>query len=426
MRKVHAWPGIRNTLLLFLLLFSSQLATQSVMAQGCGAASGDLYNLPACAVLEGFYPRTLADDAYLTSVNPQTIIALPGQNVSFAISYQIWAPTSFMCVGYSNCIFELLFVASWTPWNQISPATWWLVYAGIPPEGPPGTKGDASLHLTVPIKPGTYYLWFIMTTIVTQTASWQGLHSPGHIKVIVPAHTVTVTATNTVATVSPLPSIPLVTVGVAGIIVAVAFTSTILVTQRRRSRRVVAEATFANLDELLLSVDPHTPKQNRVLATVMFTDIVGSTQWATKLGDREWQDLLSRHFALVRKELERFHGREVGTTGDGMLAVFAGPERAVRCACSIRDVVHSLGLKLRIGVHTGEIQLTSMAGLDRVAGIAVHIGARVASQAEPDEILVSSTTKDLIAGSGIQFKDYGMHTLKGVQGEWHLFAVAAA
>jgi class 3 adenylate cyclase len=421
MRKILAWPGIRNTLLLFLLLFSSQLATQSVMAQGCGAASGDLYNLPACAVLEGFYPRTLADDAYLTSVNPQTIIALPGQNVSFAVSYQIWAPTSFMCVGYSNCIFELLFVASWTPWNQISPATWWLVYSGAPPNGPPGTKGDASLHLTVPIKPGTYYLWFIMTTIVTQKASWQGLHSPGHIKVIVPAHTVTVTATNTVATDSPPLSIPLVTI-VAGIIVAVAFTSTILVTYRRRSRRVVAEATFANLDELLLSVDPHVAKQNRIFATVMFTDIVGSTERVAKLGDREWHDLLNRHFDLVRKELARFSGREVVTTGDGMLAVFADPERGVRCACSIREAVRSLGLELRVGLHTGEVQFAEK----NVAGIAVHIGARVASQAEPGEILVSSTVKDLVAGSGIQFKDCGMRVLKGVPGEWHLFAVTNA
>jgi class 3 adenylate cyclase len=182
---------------------------------------------------------------------------------------------------------------------------------------------------------------------------------------------------------------------------------------------------FGNLDELLLNVDPQVPKQDRVLATVMFTDIVGSTERAAKVGDRGWQDLLNHHFDLVRKEVDRFSGREIGTTGDGMLAVFAGPERAVRCACSIRDAVRSLGLEIRVGLHTGEIQLTKMAGLDQVAGIAVHIGARVASQAEPGEILVSSTTKDLITGAGIKFKDQGMRVLKGVPGEWHLFAVAA-
>jgi ABC-type transport system substrate-binding protein/class 3 adenylate cyclase len=212
-----------------------------------------------------------------------------------------------------------------------------------------------------------------------------------------------------------------------GVIVAVVLTSTVLVTKRRRKRAEARSRTgFANVDELLFTVDPQAPKQGRVLATVMFTDIVGSTEWATKVGDREWQDLLSRHFALVRKELERFSGREIGTTGDGMLAVFAGPERAVRCAYSIRYAVRSLGLELRVGLHTGEVQLTTMGGLDHVAGIAVHIGARVASEAEPGEILVSSTTKDLITGSGIQFKDYGMHVLKGVPSEWHLFAVTAA
>jgi ABC-type transport system substrate-binding protein len=212
-----------------------------------------------------------------------------------------------------------------------------------------------------------------------------------------------------------------------GIFATVALTSTFLVTRRRRRARSASLKTgFGNLDELLLNVDPQVPKQDRVLATVMFTDIVGSTERAAKVGDRGWQDLLNHHFDLVRKELGRFSGREIGTTGDGMLAVFAGPERAVRCACSIRDAVRSLGLEIRVGLHTGEIQLTKMAGLDHVAGIAVHIGARVASQAEPGEILVSSTTKDLITGSGIEFKDIGMRVLKGVPGEWHLFAVAAA
>jgi ABC-type transport system substrate-binding protein/class 3 adenylate cyclase len=222
---------------------------------------------------------------------------------------------------------------------------------------------------------------------------------------------------------------PLFWVAGGGVIAAVAVTSTFLVTRRRRARSIAelrSRTGFANLDELLLTVDQQVPKQDRVLATVMFTDLVGSTERAAKVGDREWQNLLGRHFDLIRKELDRFSGREVGTTGDGMLAVFAGPERAVRCACSVRDVVRSLGLEIRVGLHTGEVQLTKMAGLDHVAGIAVHIGARVASEAGPGEILVSSTTKDLITGSGIQFRDYGMRALKGVPGEWHIFAVTAA
>lgn len=402
-----------------MLLFSFLIATEPATAQNCGSHTGDLYDLPACAALLS-PPGNLADNAYLTSANPQTIIALPGQNVSFAVSYQIWAPTSFSCF---HCSFQLLFIASWTPWK---PTTWWLVYAGIPPEGPPGTKGSETLHLTVPIEPGTYYLWFCMAQLGFGTSSWQKPTTPGHIQVIIPAHTVTVTARNTGAAVSPPLGIPLVPIGVAGIIGAVAVASTIVVTQRRRSHRAVAEATFANLDELLLTVSPQVPKQDRVLATVMFTDIVGSTERAAKLGDREWQDLLGRHFDLIRKELDRFSGREIGTTGDGMLAVFAGPERAVRCACNIRDAVRALGLELRIGLHTGEVQLTTRGGLDHVAGIAVHIGARVASQAGPGEILVSSTTRDLVTGSGIEFKDYGTRVLKGVPGEWHLFAVTNA
>ena len=153
------WSFVRNSLILSLLLFSSLLATQAVTAQGCGSHTGDLYDLPACAVLLG-YPYGLADNAYLTSVTPQTIVALPGQNVSFAFSYQIWQSTSFSC-GLSGCTLQLLFIASWTPWTQgpgaeySSPTTWWTVYAGTAPKSAPGTTECAFLHLTVPIAPGT-------------------------------------------------------------------------------------------------------------------------------------------------------------------------------------------------------------------------------------------------------------------------------
>ena len=158
---------------------------------------------------------------------------------------------------------------------------------------------------------------------------------------------------------------------------------------------------------------------DRVLATVLFTDIVGSTSEAARLGDRRWSDLLERHNALVRREIDRFRGREVNTTGDGFLATFDGPARAIRCATVICDAVRQLGLEVRIGLHTGEIEL---AGKD-VAGIAVHFGARVASEARPGEVLVSNTVKDLVAGSGIEFNDRGVHTLKGIPGEWRLFTV---
>jgi class 3 adenylate cyclase len=172
------------------------------------------------------------------------------------------------------------------------------------------------------------------------------------------------------------------------------------------------------LDQLLLRVDRQVSEHERVLATVMFVDIVGSTERAAQVGDRRWQDVLKGYFDLVRRELGNFQGREISTTGDGLLAVFDRPERAVRCACRIRDSVRSLGLEVRAGVHTGELQLTE----GNIAGIAVHIGARVASQANPSEVLVSSTVRDLISGSGISFIDRGIRALKGVPEEWHLFA----
>ena len=158
----------------------------------------------------------------------------------------------------------------------------------------------------------------------------------------------------------------------------------------------------------------------RVLATVLFTDIVGSTERAVTLGDRAWRDLLGRHHAIVRHEIEYYRGREIDTSGDGFLATFDGPARAIRCAKGIRDAVRSLGLEIRAGLHTGECERVD----DKIAGIAVHTGARVMAEAGPGEVLVSSTVKDLVAGSGLDFREHGIHTLKGIPGEWRLFAVA--
>ena len=162
------------------------------------------------------------------------------------------------------------------------------------------------------------------------------------------------------------------------------------------------------------------PDPDRILATVLFTDIVDSSQRAVELGDRAWRELLQKHHELVRWQLARFRGREVDTAGDGFLASFDGPARAIHCATAIVESVHALGLELRAGLHTGECELLE----GKVAGIAVHTGARVASHPAPGEVLVSSTVKDLVAGSGITFEDRDTHELKGVPGEWHLYAVA--
>jgi class 3 adenylate cyclase len=164
------------------------------------------------------------------------------------------------------------------------------------------------------------------------------------------------------------------------------------------------------------------PEPDRVLATVLFTDLVGSTERARELGDRRWSELLDRHHALVRQRLERFQGREVDTAGDGFLATFDGPARGVRCARAISDAVRELGLDIRAGLHTGECELVN----GGVRGIAVHTGARVAAKAGAGEVLVSSTVKDLVAGSGIVFEDRGVHSLKGVPGEWRLYRVTQA
>jgi class 3 adenylate cyclase len=160
---------------------------------------------------------------------------------------------------------------------------------------------------------------------------------------------------------------------------------------------------------------------DRVLSTVLFTDIVSSTERAAELGDDRWRRLLDQHDALVGREIERFRGRQVKWTGDGVLATFDGPARAIRCAASMRDVVRALGIEVRMGLHTGEIELRA----DDVGGIAVHIGARVMAEAGPNEILVSGAVPPLVAGSGLEFEDRGVRELKGVPGEWRLFAVSS-
>jgi class 3 adenylate cyclase len=158
---------------------------------------------------------------------------------------------------------------------------------------------------------------------------------------------------------------------------------------------------------------------DRVLATILFTDIVGSTEKVSNLGDAAWKETVSVHDERAKAEIDRFQGRYVQTMGDGLLATFDGPARAVRCAQAIGAAVAPLGLEIRAGVHTGEVEPVG----EDIRGIAVHVAARVAALAGPDEVLVSSTVKDLVAGSGLRFVDRGEHDLKGVPDRWHLFAV---
>jgi len=160
-------------------------------------------------------------------------------------------------------------------------------------------------------------------------------------------------------------------------------------------------------------------ESDRMLATVLFTDIVDATGKALELGDRAWRELLERHHSIVRRELMRFRGREVDTAGDGFFAAFDGPARAIRCACAVVDRVQDLGIDIRAGLHTGECEIAD----GKIAGIAVHTGARVTANAHGGEVVVSSTVKDLVAGSGIDFEDRGVHRLKGIPGEWRLFGV---
>jgi pimeloyl-ACP methyl ester carboxylesterase len=178
-----------------------------------------------------------------------------------------------------------------------------------------------------------------------------------------------------------------------------------------------ADAIVDEIEEFLTGVR-HVPEPDRVLATVLFMDIVGSTERAIQFGDRRWRELLESFYNAVRRELARFRGREIDTAGDGVLATFDGPARGVRCACATLEAVRSLGLEARAGLHTGEIELIG----DKIGGIAVHIGARVAAHAAPGQVWTTSTVKDLVAGSGLCFSDCGLHALKGVPGEWHLFA----
>jgi class 3 adenylate cyclase len=155
------------------------------------------------------------------------------------------------------------------------------------------------------------------------------------------------------------------------------------------------------------------------MSNSFFTDIVGSTEKTAALGDRRWRDVLDSHRATIRRKLARFRGHEIKTTGDGILATFDGPARGVRCACAIADEIRPLGIEIRAGLHTGECEMIG----DDVGGIAVHIGARVAALAGASEVLVSSTVKDLVAGSGLRFGDRGNQSLKGVPGKWRIFAV---
>ena len=179
------------------------------------------------------------------------------------------------------------------------------------------------------------------------------------------------------------------------------------------------ESLLQEVEEFLTG-QRHAAEPERVLATVQFTDIVQSTERAAALGDRRWKEVLERFQSTVRQNLQQYRGREIDTAGDGFLAAFDGPARAIRCAATVRDAARSQGIEIRAGVHTGECEIIG----EKLGGIAVHIGARVAGKAEPGEIVVSQTVKDLVAGSGMTFTERGAHTLKGVPGEWRLYAFA--
>jgi class 3 adenylate cyclase len=177
------------------------------------------------------------------------------------------------------------------------------------------------------------------------------------------------------------------------------------------------EAVAAEIEEFLTG-SRTPPMPDRVLATILFTDIAGSTEHAAEVGDRRWRELLGRHDTLARAQLERYRGREVKMTGDGLLATFDGPARAVTCAAAISRAVRTLGLEVRTAVHTGEVELRD----GDIGGIAIHIASRVLGLARPNEVLVSSTVKDLVAGAEIRFEDRRVQSLRGVPGQWHLFA----
>ena len=177
------------------------------------------------------------------------------------------------------------------------------------------------------------------------------------------------------------------------------------------------DASLGEIEDFLTGTR-RAPEHDRVLATVLFTDVVSSTQRATELGDNRWHDLLDTHDRMAADEVSRFRGRVIKNTGDGILATFDGPARAIRCAASIGEAVRALGIDIRAGLHAGEVELRG----DDIGGIAVHTAARVMGEAGPGEILVSSTVKDLVVGSGIEFVDRGEHGLRGLEGQWRLFA----
>lgn len=181
-----------------------------------------------------------------------------------------------------------------------------------------------------------------------------------------------------------------------------------------------SESVVEEIEEFVTGVR-HAAPPDRVLATVMFTDIVSSTEQLATMGDKAWKRLLDQHDSVTSRQVERFRGRAIKQTGDGVLATFDGPARAVQCARSIQEANHAIGLEVRAGLHVGECELRG----DDIGGLAVHIAARVAERAGPGEIMVSSTVKDLVAGSGLEFTERGVHQLKGVPGEWRLFAVDA-
>ena len=182
------------------------------------------------------------------------------------------------------------------------------------------------------------------------------------------------------------------------------------------------DAIVGEVQEFVTGTRADALHSDRVLATVLFADVVGSTERAAALGDQRWRQVLQEFYGLMRRELDRFRGREIDTAGDGFFAAFDGPARAIRCAHEIVSGVRSIGIEVRAGLHTGECEVMG----EKMSGIAVHTGARVAAQAAPGEILVSGTVRDLVAGSGIRFEDRGVRPLKGVPGEWRLFAVIAA
>jgi class 3 adenylate cyclase len=179
-------------------------------------------------------------------------------------------------------------------------------------------------------------------------------------------------------------------------------------------------AVIEQIESFLATIREEEAELDRVLATVLFTDIVGSTEKAVQLGDRSWREQVARHDAAVRALLSRYRGKEVDAAGDGFFATFDGPARAVRCGQAIVEAVKALGLEVRVGLHTGEVAATG----NVVRGIAVNIAARIGAKARPSEVLVSRTVKDLVAGSGFSFENRGRHLLKGVRDEWHLFALA--